>query len=42
MLFRQEVAAAQAAHYLGSVRLQRPWSYAAVNSVAFLRGDFSK
>ncbi len=34
MLFRQEVAAAQAAQYLGSVRLQRPWSYAAVTSVA--------
>ena len=26
MLFRQEVATAQAAQYLGSVRLQRPWS----------------
>ena len=34
MLFRQEVATAQAAQYLGSVRLQRPWSYAAVTSVA--------
>lgn len=34
MLFRQEVAAAQAAQYLGSVRLPRPWSYAAVTSVA--------
>jgi len=34
MLFRQEVASAQAAQYLGSVRLQRPWSYAAVTSVA--------
>ena len=34
MLFRREVAAAQAAQYLGSVRLQRPWSYAAVTSVA--------
>ena len=34
MLFRQEVAAAQAAQYLGSVRLQRPWSYAAVTSIA--------
>jgi membrane fusion protein len=34
MLFRQEVAAAQAAQYLGSVRLQRPWSYAAVTSAA--------
>jgi len=34
MLFRQEVAAAQAAQYLGSVRLQRPWSYAVVTSVA--------
>ena len=34
MLFRQEAAAAQAAQYLGSVRLQRPWSYAAVTSLA--------
>ena len=34
MLFRQEVVAAKAAQYLGSVRLQRPWSYAAVTSVA--------
>ena len=42
MLFRQEVAAAQAAQYLGSVRLQRPWSYAAVTSVVFILGDFSK
>ncbi len=42
MLFRQEVAAAQASQYLGSVRLQRPWSYAAVTIVACIRGDFSK
>ena len=34
MLFRQEVAAAQAAQYLGSVRLQRPWSYAGVTGLA--------
>ncbi len=34
MLSRQEVAVAQAAQYLGSVRLQRPWSHAAVTSVA--------
>ena len=38
MFFRQEVAAAQAAQYLGSVRLQRPWSYAAITSTAMAVG----
>lgn len=33
-LFREEVGAAQAAHWLGSVRLHRPWSFAAVTGIA--------
>jgi len=34
MLFQQELCATQAVEYLGSVRLQRSWSYAVVANVA--------
>jgi hypothetical protein len=40
MVIRQEVATAQAAQYLGSVRLQRPWSYSAVTSVALVQAVY--